>query len=623
MKPLFRRLLGGVAIAAALYSCASVGRIEGGPYDETPPRFISGTPTPGALHHNKNKLSIEFDEFIKLDKPNEKIVISPPQVQQPEIKSNGKKVVITLQDTLKPNTTYTFDFGDAIQDNNEGNPLENFFYSFSTGDRLDSMAVAGTVLNAANLEPVKGMLVGLHANLADSAFTKLPFDRVARTDSRGHFTIRGIAPGKYRIFGLMDADQNFFYNQKGEAVAFNDSLIIPRFEERIRQDTAWVDSLTIDTIVEQKYTYFLPDNIVLRSFKKPSVSQYLVKSERLTPNKFSLYFSAPADSLPVLKGLNFDEKDAFVIEKTFRNDTIHYWIRDSLLYQQDTLTLSLNYLYTDTLNQLVPRTDTLRLAAKKVKKEEPKKKKKKDDEPEPTKFLSVNTHAPSSMDVFDYITMTFEEPVARFDSAAIHLRQKVDTIWTDVPFELEHDSLDVRRYNLYYDWEPGGEYEFAVDSTAFHGIYGLFTDKIKQAFKVRQIEEYGNVFLNITGADSIAFVELLDNQDKVLRRRPVIDGRAEFYYLNPGKYGARLVNDTNGNGVWDAGDYEKGIQPEMVYYYPHIIEFKANWDATQDWNVTAVPLDKQKPDELKKQKPDEDKKKKTRDSQNANRSRRN
>lgn len=169
MKPLFRRLLGGVAIAAALYSCASVGRIEGGPYDETPPRFISGTPTPGALHHNKNKLSIEFDEFIKLDKPNEKIVISPPQVQQPEIKSNGKKVVITLQDTLKPNTTYTFDFGDAIQDNNEGNPLENFFYSFSTGDRLDSMAVAGTVLNAANLEPVKGMLVGLHANLADSA----------------------------------------------------------------------------------------------------------------------------------------------------------------------------------------------------------------------------------------------------------------------------------------------------------------------------------------------------------------------------------------------------------------------------------------------------------------------
>lgn len=131
---------------------------------------------------------LEFDEFIKLDKPNEKIVISPPQVQQPEIKSNGKKVVITLQDTLKDNVTYTFDFGDAIQDNNESNPLENFSYSFSTGDRLDSMAVAGTLLNAFNLEPVKGLLVGLHSNLSDSAFTKLPFERV------GVRTVAGISP---------------------------------------------------------------------------------------------------------------------------------------------------------------------------------------------------------------------------------------------------------------------------------------------------------------------------------------------------------------------------------------------------------------------------------------------
>ena len=212
-----------------------MGRIEGGPYDETPPRFISGTPTPGALHHNKNKLSIEFDEFIKLDKPNEKIVISPPQVQQPEIKSNGKKVVITLQDTLKPIPLIHSILVMPSRTIMRGNPLENFFYSFSTGDRLDSMAVAGTVLNAANLEPVKGMLVGLHANLADSAFTKLPFERVGRTDSRGRFSIRGVAPGKYRIYALQDADQNFTYSQPTEVIAFNDSIIIPSMEERMRR----------------------------------------------------------------------------------------------------------------------------------------------------------------------------------------------------------------------------------------------------------------------------------------------------------------------------------------------------------------------------------------------------
>ena len=635
MKPLFRRLLGGVAIAAALYSCASVGRIEGGPYDETPPRFISGTPTPGALHHNKNKLSIEFDEFIKLDKPNEKIVISPPQVQQPEIKSNGKKVVITLQDTLKPNTTYTFDFGDAIQDNNEGNPLENFFYSFSTGDRLDSMAVAGTVLNAANLEPVKGMLVGLHANLADSAFTKLPFERVGRTDSRGRFSIRGVAPGKYRIYALQDADQNFAYSQPTEVIAFNDSIIIPSMEERMRQDTTWIDSLTVDTIVERQYTHYLPDDVLLRAFKELSFSQRFLKAERLTPEKFSLYFTAPADTLPLLKGLNFNEEDAFVIEQpTGRNDTIHYWVKDSLLYKQDTLALSLTYLYTDTLNQLIPRTDTLKLVSKQktLTKEEPEKKKKKkkkegeEDEPIPTKFLPVNVNAPSSMDVYGYVSLNFEEPIASFDTAAIHLRQKVDTIWKDIPFEFEQDSLNLRRFNLYpeNDWEPTMEYEFSVDSTAFHGIYGLFTDKIKQSFKVRSEDEYFTLHFIVTGADPQAFVELLDTQDKVVRRRLVEDGRADFYYLNPGKYAARLINDRNGNGEWDTGDYAKGIQPEEVYYFPKVVEYKALWDVDQNWDIHATPVDKQKLDELKKQKPDEDKKKKERerDRNNQNRNRR-
>ena len=536
MKRLIRKVLAVVTVIAALYSCASIGRPDGGPLDETPPRFIGSTPAAGALNNTKTKVSLSFDEFIKLEKANEKVVISPPQVQQPEIKASGKKISVNLLDSLKPNTTYTIDFSDAIVDNNEGNPLGNFAFTFSTGSAIDTMEVSGTLLEASNLEPVKGMLVGMHSNLSDTAFTKLPFDRVARTDSRGHFTIRGVAPGKYRIFGLMDADQNFAFSQKSEALAFNDSLVIPRWEERIRQDTTWVDSLTIDTVVERKYTYYLPDNVILRSFKEDLFSQYLVKNERLTPEKFTLYFAAKADTLPVLKGLNFDERDAFIIEKNLTNDTIHYWVKDSLLYKQDTLSLSLNYLYTDTLNQLVPRTDTLNLVAKTVKKavDEPKKKKKKkgeEEEPEPTKFLHVSTYIPSTMDVYDYISLSFDEPIASFDSAAIHLKQKVDTLWEDIPFTFEQDSLQLRKYNLYYEWEPTREYEFSVDSTAFHGIYGLFTDKIKQNIKVRSLEEYGAIYFNVSGCDSIAFVELLDTQDKVVRKVPVVNGQADFYFL--------------------------------------------------------------------------------------------
>ena len=631
MKSLFNRLAGVAIVAAVLYSCASIGRPEGGAIDETPPRFVGSTPLPGALNNSRKKITIEFDEFIKLDKPGEKIVISPPQVQQPEIKSNGKKVVITLKDSLKPNMTYSIDFADAIQDNNEGNPLPDFGFTFSTGSVIDSMAVSGTVLNAFNLEPVKGMLVGMHSNLADSAFTTLPFERVGRTDSRGRFTIRGVAPGEYRIYGLQDADQNFYYSQPTEVIAFEDSLIIPSMDQRMRFDTLWKDSLTIDTIMEKMYTHYSPDDVILRCFKELTLSQRLIKSERPEPRKFSFYFSAPADSLPLLKGLNFDETDAFIVEKpTGRIDTLQYWIRDSLVYQMDTLKMSLTYLYTDTLNQLVPRTDTLKLVSKlrpKSEKELEKEREKKEKElekakkkaekegkeyVEPTVFLPVDVYAPGTMDIYDYISLTFTEPLASVADSTIHLKQKIDSLWRDVPFDFIPDSLNLMRYNVYADWEPGESYTFEVDSTAFQGIYGLFTDKVKKEFKVKKPEEYGQIFFDVSGADSLAFVDLLDAQDKVVRTVPVVNGRADFYFLNPGKYSARLINDRNGNGVWDTGKYEDKRQPEEVYYYYQVLELKANFDLTQSWNIHDRPLDKQKPGELKKQKPDEDKKKQNR-----------
>ena len=630
MKTLIRRLGGVALVLAVVYSCASIGHLEGGPIDEDPPRFVEGTPAPGSLNNGKRKrISITFDEYIKLDNPGEKIVISPPQQQQPEVKASSKKVIINLEDTLKANTTYTIDFGDAIQDNNESNPLEGFTYTFSTGDRLDTMVVSGTVLNASNLEPVKGMQVGLHANLEDSAFTKFPFERVGRTDSRGRFAIRGVAPGKYRIYALQDADQNYAFTQPAEAIAFHDSLIVPAWERRTRMDTLWRDTLTIDTVMAVEYTHYLPDDILLRAFKEKVSSQRLARSERLTPKEFSLYFTAPADSLPLLKGLNFDETDAFIIEQTTgRNDTLHYWIKDSLVYQIDTLQMSLTYLYTDSLKQLVPRTDTLRLVSKqrpktekelkKEQEEKEKERKRREEKGEPplveTEFLTVDVYAPNSMDVYDYITLTFAEPLAGMNDTAIHLRHQVDSLWEDIPFTIERDTLDHKVYNFLpgVDWEYGGSYSFEADSTAFHGLYGLFTDKIKKEFKVKTPEEYGAIFFNVTGADSTAFVELLDEKDVVVRTVPVTDGKADFYFLNPGKYGARLVQDTNGNGEWDTGDFARKVQPEEVFYYWQVLELKENFELTQTWIIKDRPLDEQKPDDLKKQKPDEDKKNRNR-----------
>ena len=222
--------------------------------------------------------------------------------------------------------------------------MGNFAYSFSTGESIDTLEISGTVLNAADLEPVKGIQVGIHKNLNDTAFSKLPFDRISRTDSRGHFNVKGIAPGTYHVYALMDGNQNYRFDSKTEAIAFLDSLVVPSMEGAVREDTVWneVDTLAYDTIYKVSYTRFLPDNLVLRSFKEENPLQYLIKSERAQLNRFALYFSAKADTLPTLKGLDFDEKDAFVIESNQRKDSLLYWIKDTTLCERDTLTLQLS-----------------------------------------------------------------------------------------------------------------------------------------------------------------------------------------------------------------------------------------------------------------------------------------
>lgn len=606
-----------VSTIIVLYSCASIGRPDGGPLDETPPKFVGSTPDMQATNVDKKKITILFDEYIKLENANEKVVVSPPQIQQPLIKPSGKKVVVTLEDSLKANTTYTIDFGDAIVDNNEGNPLGDFTFTFSTGNQIDTLAISGTVLAAKDLEPIKNILVGLHENLNDTAFTKEPFLRVARTDSKGEFTIHGIAPGKYRVYALKDIDQNYVFSQKSEWIAYSDSIYIPTVEERIKQDTIWKDSLTVDSIHTHKYTHHLPDDIILKAFEEDFYNQYLIKHERKQENILTLYFAEYPDTIPTIKGLDFDESD-LVADYRLPSDTIYnFWVKDSLLYQRDTLTIQLDYLHTDTLNQLVAKTDTLRFTFKhkKVDKEKESKKNKDKKEEDLTPFLQIKPDISSNFNVYDYLRLSFEEPIKYFDNNKIHIMQKNDTLWNEIKdFTFEQDQEFIKQFNIYHEWIPDESYKIIVDSLAFQGIYGLYTNTFEQEFKIKKLEEYGTVQFNISGVDSEdspIIVELLDSSDKVVRTVKANNGTADFYYLDPGKYSARLIIDKNNNGKWDTGNFENNLQPEDVYYYPQMVEFKANWSANQDWNIKQTPLPKQKLNELKKQKPDDDKKKKT------------
>ena len=641
----FALLLLTLTLVAA---CARMGNPDGGWYDETPPRVVGASPAEKATGVKTRKLHIRFNEFIKIENATENVVVSPPQLESPDIKAGGKSIDIELKDSLKANTTYTVDFSDAITDNNEGNPLGNYTYSFSTGEHIDTMEVSGWVLAADNLEPVKGILVGLYANLADSAFRTQPMLRVAKTDGRGHFVIRGIAPGKYRVYALQDVDGDYHLTQKGEQMAFNREVIVPSSKPDVRQDTLWRDSLRIDSISRVGYTHFLPDNIMLRAFTHVQTDRFFTKAERTLPECFSLVFTAGSNELPQLRGLNFNNAErAFIVMPTAKKDTITYWIKDSALINQDTLRMQMQYWSTDTTGQLRMKQDTIevlaktpyakRLKEKQKKAEEWKKaqdKAQKKGEPFETimrpEALKVEVKVNNSIAPDENVRIELPTPLQSLDSTKVHLYSKRDTLWYEARYRLRvregADSLAPVGTNLLHkrwlelqaEWKPGVEYSFELDSLALTDIYGTTSGKIKQGFKVREDKEFATLAVSLTAlTDSNVVVQLLNGQDAVVKQTHALAGTANFYYLQPATYYLRLFVDRNGNGRWDTGDFYRGEEPETVYYFPEEIECKANWDATRTWNPTAKPLNEQKPGKITKQKPDKGKSIKRRNRERA------
>ena len=624
-------------LALALVACASIGTPDGGPYDEEPPVLLKATPVLNATGVSVAKITLEFDENVTLENAFENVVVSPPQLQMPEIKYSGKKIMVELFDTLKPNTTYSVDFGNAIVDNNERNPYENFAYVFSTGDAVDTLAVSGVVLNAADLEPIKGMIVGLHSCLDDSAFTKLPFERVSRTDSRGRFTIKGIAPGKYRVYALSDANQNYLFDQKSEAVAWLPTVIDPHAAPAVRPDTIWRDSVTIDTIRYINYTRFMPDDLVLRVFKEDFMSQYLVKQTRDQHNKLALFFAAPNNTLPGLEGLDFDLTDAYILEKSARMDTLVYWLKDSMLYRNDTLALKLTYRVVDEAGDSIDRNDTLFVSAKRrweaVLKQQQKKheedmknfmRKAKNspdyDEENPpvyvpkTKVLPVRFSGSNSMDLNAVCRFTFEEPLLSVDASKISVALKVDTLWTPVDMVFRQDSTNIRRYEMFAEWRPEETYMVTADSAAFKGLYGGVSEKFTREMTFKSLDEYAVLYVNIAGVRNNGILQLLDARENVVMEQKTENGHCTFYFIKPGTYYMRLIFDANGNGKWDTGDFEKGIQPEHVSYYHHALDLRALFEYTQDdWDI-GTPLNEQKPLDITKQKPDKERRKMNRNA---------
>lgn len=655
-----------------LASCARMGAPDGGWFDEIPPRVVSASPDDRGTNVKSKKVTINFSEFIKVENVAEKVVISPPQMEQPDIKAHGKRIMVELKDSLWQNTTYTIDFSDAISDNNEGNPMGSYTYSFSTGESIDTLEVSGTVLHAENLEPIKGILVGLQGTTPD-----LPFIRVSRTDSRGRFIIRGVAPGSYTIGAVMDADGDFRFTQRSETMAFSHDSITPYVFGDVRQDTIWADALHIKDIKRVGFQHYMPDNIVLRAFDHEITDRYFLKAERKEADRFTLFFTAPVpkdsvEKLPLLRFLNAPEtlasasfNEMFYAEPSLKGDTVTYWLKDSMLINQDTLRFEMMTYMTDTLGNCVMQTDSLveilskepyekRLKAKNremeewQKKIEKKKKKLKEGEVltatdtiMPRELLKPKYQLEQSMSPDGTIRIEFPTPMQRVDTAAIHLYVEQDSLWYRAPFiimpvqtsEITQDDTTVvsRQWEIYSDWIPEAEYSFEVDTLAFENIYGLTSGPYKTGLKVKGLNEFASLFVNVqydgdmlkATADTLAtatpaiLVQLLDASDKPLRTEKVENGTAEFYYIKPGEYYMRAIIDSNGNGKWDTGDFFLDRQPEEVYYYGEKVECKAKWDLTKAWNLTAKPLEQQKPSGITKQKAEAARQIKSRNSERA------
>lgn len=609
--------------------CARMGNPDGGWYDEVPPRVVGASPAERATNVSQKRINIFFSEYIKLENASENVVICPPQLEQPDINTRGKALRIDLKDSLKANTTYTIDFSDAISDFTEGNSMGNFTYVFSTGNQIDTLEVSGYVLNAEDLEPVKGQLVGLYSNLADSAFTTEPMLRTGRTDASGHFVIRGIAPGSYRIYSLEDGDANFMLSQRGERLGFCKDIIVPTCRPDVRQDTIWSDSLHIRDIERISYTHYFPDDICLLSFVQKQTERYLVKTERNEPDRFTVIFSTESDTLPKLRGLNFDHKDAFLIETSEHLDTITYWLRDTTLINQDTLHIELSYLMTDTTGVLIEQTDSLEMIPKiayekrlKAKMEEiakyekkAEKDRKKGREPEPMPrtdvLLEPKMDIPGKMSPAQNVTISFPTPLQHIDTAAIHLYSKIDTLWYRAPVQITSEEMPPRTYAIKGEWRPGIEYSLEIDSAAFRDIYGKVTDPIKKGLKIADTGAYSSLFVYMENIkpDSVGqvIVRMLTEQSSVKYEAIANDGLAEFYYVDPGTYYLMAIDDRNGNGKWDTGDYSLGLQAEDVYFYNTKIECKEKRDITAHFNITSRRRFEQKPRNLIKQKGDDKK----------------
>ncbi len=547
------RIFSTLAIAVILTACAKIVAPTGGPKDITPPKLVRSTPGLKSINFKGKEVILTFDEFLQLKDAVSQVVVSPPPAKQPEIKLKGRSVILRFSEDLKPNSTYSIFFGDAIQDLNEGNAKKNYYFTFSTGSQLDTMELRGRVNNAQSGLPEKDIIVSLYTEMKDSIpYKERPF-YISKTNVSGDFTIKYLANKPYKLFALKDANSNLLFDLPSEAIAFDSKPVRP---EAPLPDSC--DSLKrINTGIYHQLALFLEEDSIQR-IQKTIVTQR---------KKISFAFRYPVKKL-LLDPINFKRDNWRTYEWNQRRDSLDCWLASKM---PDTLQFRVK------ADNMKPDTLQFILKAEKVNTKKPKPGKEQVKPKDKVAIRIASTHG-STQPYNSPLIFETENPVNEKALKGLRLSHLKDTVSVDATLA---DTLSHRRFIVNQKWKEKSAYTLMIPGGKLNDIYGATNDSVNLMITTWEERDYGTlkVDVNMHTTKGQWIVQLMTEKDVLLRTQITTKtGKVEFPLLAPGKYALKLIYDENNNGVWDTGRYLQNRQPEKVIRYNGEIIIRANWE---------------------------------------------
>ena len=557
MKSLFTTILISIAFLT-LYGCAKQGMPSGGPKDTEPPRILSASPANSTLNFNGDEFYIAFDEYVVLKDVENNILVSPPLKNKPEYRTKGKGVQVRLKDTLLENTTYLFQFKNAIADFNEGNLLPSLNYVFSTGSYIDSMTVGGRVTEALTHEPLEDAVSVWLMSLSDgeifmttwgdSTASAPTIAYTTRCDKDGTFRFNHIRPGTYNIFAIKDENKNQQLDP-GEGVAF----LPQHVEAKNSKDSVVVGNKLLSAADIDTVQLFL--------FTPKNDKQRITSSNFVAAGKIRITSMLPMTDPTILSG---DEEVTWHLNKS-----------------RDTLTLWTFRQKCDSIQLIVSDPsgiqDTMRLRWRP---------KKAGLNQLPQNNIRLNY---SKLPFFDTLAILFSTPLAALQSgdSIVTIMRLKDSSVTICSALLYYDFLKAA---IPYNFIQGEKYAVSIAKGRLKDLYNQDIDSLRAVVEVSRADDYGNLKMQLVDSgnsvESPLTVQLLDEKGKVLSERSaVVNDYVEFKNLKPAKYRIRAIVDDNGNGKWDTGDFAHRLQPERVLYFPKILDIRANWDFDEKFEV--------------------------------------